>query len=414
MSAVEYFFIRNQIEKKYKDFPQTGYAPGYSFLSEHAIVDILWPDKTTREALGILLNLRKGYPKTDAEKAVLSHKGLLISRLFYDPDTELRIDGYHRKVSLQDDEASTRYKLRGTVCTDGLVLNLLAYDTSQQRRKGKAKVNEDDDLAEASDLALELDDAFLDEAYEGEGGQEITPFDHQHINWKRGSDLLPNVEVTFQKKEDCPAPDKTIVIGCDPGIRNALTFSKLDPAHPQERETFKVTSNFLNVPYTRFRHLFQRRKNERELTELESGIPEFKRDSFDQFFQYLRESPEEDADSRQTQLMCFYEHRWMLKKRWDLRKAQTSTYDYVVQRLLRMMKGEPDQKAVLSVGLGSFSSSTGMPSKHTSIMKHVITRVIAFACSYLLCTGAWKTRFFLNCVRLCPVFNRSRVLDIRW
>ena len=34
-----------------------------------------------------------------------------------------------------------------------------AYDTSQPRRSGKTKVNEDEDLAEASDLALELDEA---------------------------------------------------------------------------------------------------------------------------------------------------------------------------------------------------------------------------------------------------------------
>lgn len=192
-----------------------------------------------------------------------------------------------------------------------------------------------------------------------------------------------------------------------------MTFSKLDPAHPQERETFKVTSNFLNLPCTRFQHLLQRRKKEREVTGLESRIPVFKRDGFDQFFRYLRECPDGDTDSRMTHFMCFYEHRWMLKKRWDLRKAQTSTYDYVVQRLLRMMKGEPDQQAILSVGLGSFNSTTGMPSKHASVMKHVVTRVRSCLCVHIVCAQRHRTPL-LNCVRLCPAFDRSRASDIRW
>ncbi|KAF9941401.1 hypothetical protein BGZ65_003798 [Modicella reniformis] len=300
-------------------------------------------------------------------------------RLFYDTKAKTRLSGYHNKLSLQDDEdAKTRYKLRGTICTDGLVLNLLAYDTDQQKRKSKdAKGPDDMDLVTDTDRSIELDDAFLDEAYgedDDSSPQDVAPSDLQYINWKRGSDLLPNVEVRFAKKEDCPPADKTIVIGCDPGIKNAMTFSKLDPAHPDRRETFKVTSNFLNLPYVRFRNLLQRRKKEQEITELESRIPEFRRDNIEQFFQYLRENPDGGAKSRLSLLLRFYEHRWHLKKRWDLKKAQTATYDYVVQRLLRMMKGQPDQQAVLAVGLGSFSSTTGMPSKHTSIMKHVVTR----------------------------------------
>lgn len=415
MSAVEFFFTRNQTEKKYKDFPQAGYAPGFSFLSEHAIVDILWSDVTTREALQVLLDLGEGSFKIEAEKAVLNHKGLLISRLFYNPNAEARLSGYHNKLSLQDDEESTRYKLRGTICTDGLVLNLLAYDTSQQKRKGKgAKVTEDEDLAAGPDMDIELDEAFLDGAYSGKADQSnIKPFDLQHINWKRGSDLLPNVEVTFHTPEVCPPADRTIVIGCDPGITNALTFSKLDPAHPQQRETFKVTGKFLNLPCVRFRHLLEQRKKEQGVTELESHIPVFERDGFDQFFQYLEECPDGNTESRLTQLWAFYEHKWFLKKRWDLRKAQTSTYDYVVQRLLRMMKGQPDQQVVLAVGLGSFTSTTGLPSKHTSIMKHVVTRVRSCFDIYLTCTSAQKLAL-LNWVQPRLLFDRSRALDIRW
>lgn len=379
MSSVEFFFARNDIEKKYKDFPHARYSPSCSFLSEHALVDILWSDATTREALRVVLDLDEKALKSDAEQIVLSRKGILISKLFYDTGSDKRLSGYHNKLSLQEEDANTRYKLRGTICTDGLVLNLLAYDTHQLRRRTKeTKVREDADLVAEADWSVELDDPFLDEAYNDEADdtpKDVTPSDLQCINWKRGSDLLPNVEVTFDRKKSCPPADKTIVIGCDPGIKNALTFSKLDPTQPHQRESFEVTSSFLNLPITNHRHLLQRRKTEQGVTELESQLPAFRRDSIEEHFRYLQESPNGDAESRLSHLQRFYEHRWHLKKGWDLKKAQTATYDYVVQRLLKMMRGQQDQQAVLSVGLGSFTSRTGMPSKHTAILKHVVTRV---------------------------------------
>ncbi|KAG0198930.1 hypothetical protein BGX31_004435, partial [Mortierella sp. GBA43] len=218
MSAVEHFYLRNSIEKKYKDFPQASYAPRFSFLSESALVDILWSNSTTQEALRVLLDLGPKAFKNDAEHTVLSHKGLLISRLFYNTESKERLSGYHNKLSLQEAESSTRYKLKGTVCTNGLTLNLLAYDTHHQRpRKTDPKAPNDLDLEGDLDLDMQLDDAFLDEAYGEEEAdcdtQEVTTSDLCHINWKRGSDLLPNVEVTFDKKENCPPADKTIVVG---------------------------------------------------------------------------------------------------------------------------------------------------------------------------------------------------------
>jgi hypothetical protein len=48
--------------------------------------------------------------------------------------------------------------------------------------------------------------------------KEITARPHRLTTSTSTGSLPPNVEVTLQKKEDCPAPDKTIVIGRDPGI----------------------------------------------------------------------------------------------------------------------------------------------------------------------------------------------------
>ncbi|KAF9963389.1 hypothetical protein BGZ65_003778 [Modicella reniformis] len=210
MSAVEFLYQESDREKVQR------LSAGFSFLSEHAMVDILWSDETTREALRVLLNLGEECKKTEAEKTALSEKDLLISGLFYNPDAETRLDGYHNKLS---------------------------------RRAKEAKITENEDLAAESDLSLELDGAFLgwyDFGWCGFGwrvmmAKPIKPSDLQHINWKTGSDLLPNVEITFYKQEIAHRQND-----CDrmrrPRNKERAGLFKFDPAHPQHRETFKVTS----------------------------------------------------------------------------------------------------------------------------------------------------------------------------
>lgn len=61
-----------------------------------------------------------------------------------------------------------RYKLRGTICTNGLELHLLAYDTASPRRQTPAATSQGsddgDDLAGEDDLYQGLQD--IDEEFE--------------------------------------------------------------------------------------------------------------------------------------------------------------------------------------------------------------------------------------------------------
>ncbi|KAF9914279.1 hypothetical protein BGZ65_001264, partial [Modicella reniformis] len=88
-------------------------------------------------------------------------------------------------MSLQDDDETTKFKLKGTVCTNGLTLNLLAYDTTQQKRKPKSKSTDDEDETDLSE-ELELDDGFLETTAAKQEGEELTENDYANINWKRG------------------------------------------------------------------------------------------------------------------------------------------------------------------------------------------------------------------------------------
>ncbi|ORZ23856.1 hypothetical protein BCR41DRAFT_394173 [Lobosporangium transversale] len=75
--------------------------------------------------------------------------GVLIQALFCDIGGDRMVHGYRDKVSLQSlDKVITRFKLEGTISTNGLVLNLLAYDTTQTKRQ-RTTVGCDSDIVNA-------------------------------------------------------------------------------------------------------------------------------------------------------------------------------------------------------------------------------------------------------------------------
>ncbi|ORZ11721.1 hypothetical protein BCR41DRAFT_356821 [Lobosporangium transversale] len=318
MSDIEFFLRENKKVKKYSDFPTPP-------------VDILWANEDTKQLLERILPLNN-LPRL---------QWVLIQALFCDIGGDRMVRGYQDKVSLQSqDKDLTRFKLKGTISTNGLVLNLLAYDTTQTKRQ------------QHPSQELELSQGFLNTTCSKAAGEDLTDEDYANINWKRSSKLLENVELTFNKPGRCPSANTTTIVGCDPGIVNALTFSSLD-----------LTTLTCG-----------KRKREKGMIEVESAIPVFGRDTYNEYFQWMNEESQTQTGSTNLDVLQeFYESRWHLKKKWDLRKAQRATFDYAVQRVLKML----GDKGVLVVGLGSFESSKGVPSKHTAITRHLVTQVKA-------------------------------------
>ncbi|KAF9940328.1 hypothetical protein BGZ65_007482 [Modicella reniformis] len=259
--------------------------------------------------------------------------------------------------------------MKGTVCTNGLTLNILAYDTTQLKPKADFKGKDDNDFMVDISQDLELEDGFLGTTVDEEQGEDS--------EW-------------------------------DYRIVNAMTFSQLDPGNPNKRETVKVTSRFLNFPVSRFRHFLAQRKTEYEIDALENSVPSFGRDTMEEFFRWASAS-ETGSKSNLDKMQHFYENLWHLKKGWDLRKAQRATFDHVVQRVLRML----GLNGILVIGLGSFESSKGVPSsKHTAIMRHLIIQCENFleavyprskycrACEVYFDRDAVGRKTLLGCVKL--------------
>ncbi|KAG0209025.1 hypothetical protein BGX31_002226, partial [Mortierella sp. GBA43] len=158
-SDIKFFFEQNG-SHRYTDFPKAKWAPGFVNISEVVLLDIFSVEQRTWNVVKDLLGKTDITIRTkeDAKTSVLDNKGSLVDTLF----------GHHgyRNVSLQGQtESTTKFKLKGTICTDGLVTHLLAYDTSVLRPKAAYGEDGPDDNLETDhpeDLDTEIDDAFLD------------------------------------------------------------------------------------------------------------------------------------------------------------------------------------------------------------------------------------------------------------
>ncbi|KAF9941480.1 hypothetical protein BGZ70_006234 [Mortierella alpina] len=93
------------------------------------------------------------------------------------------------------------------------------------------------------------------------------------------------------------------------------------------------------------------------------------------YLEYLRE------DRRRELLFDFYLSRWYLRKQWDMRKAQEASYDYAIKSIMGLgdasdctKRDESKPNVIFAVGLGSFNSQTGLPSKHGALIRKLVIR----------------------------------------
>lgn len=91
---------------------------------------------------------------------------------------------------------------------------------------------------------------------------------------------------------------------------------------------------------------------------------------------YLEREREVEAD-----LDSFYGSVVLKKHKWNARKARAEEYRLIADRLLRLVGGftgvkrDKDNKVVIGVGLGNFSSKIRLSSLHNSFQAYFIQKV---------------------------------------
>ncbi|KAG0196385.1 hypothetical protein BGX28_010218, partial [Mortierella sp. GBA30] len=148
---------------------------------------------------------------TQADALVVKKKGILIEKLFYNTNAIQRIDGYHGKVSLlHETSRHTKFKLRNTICINGLQLHLLTHDTSTTRRK-RAEISDEDDedsdlfgAAGEIDAEFEMDDAF----HEGDGDDDEKEEEREDDPWEGPSGAMESIEAEEEEEEPYSSSSK--------------------------------------------------------------------------------------------------------------------------------------------------------------------------------------------------------------
>ncbi|KAK3816133.1 MAG: hypothetical protein J3Q66DRAFT_192985 [Benniella sp.] len=177
----------------FADFSKAKFRPTYVFLSEEDLVHIFSTDRSDgRNTRNIMFEALNQTTDTAAANHVIDNKGSLIAKLLYPVgEQNCRHNGYHKKLALQADRGHFKYRLRGTICTNGLVLNLLAYDTGTTKRRAQRPVSQastDDDDDEELFAGAE-DDFDLDHAFnaESEAVEEETSTSRSRPSTSRAS-----------------------------------------------------------------------------------------------------------------------------------------------------------------------------------------------------------------------------------
>ncbi|KAF9942952.1 hypothetical protein BGZ70_006057, partial [Mortierella alpina] len=166
LSDIEHFFQMNT-QGQYCDFPTAKFGTGFVVLPECVLLDIFYARDDTKSIIkGVLQQLgeedsvsakRTGQPETFRYKVAAQdysrdHIGRLMEALFG--------TGLYGSVSVQQDPAATKYRLKGSIITNGLEVHLLAYDTQSPRPRKAAESKSDDDdaaLGATSELDSEMD-----------------------------------------------------------------------------------------------------------------------------------------------------------------------------------------------------------------------------------------------------------------
>ncbi|KAG0196104.1 hypothetical protein BGX28_000134 [Mortierella sp. GBA30] len=349
--------------------------------------------------------------KAAEDHMIRTKKGSLLKKLLYNTAETKRFDGDHTQ-SGQEEEGKEEEEERDDDDDD------FDYGDDGEEEEEEEETKQEVDIycsRNESTIPLHLQAPLLWLDRRG-GFATITQLDN--INWLRSSRLLRNVGVVYTTPNNSPNPDETIIIGMDPGEVNSMTATRIGPSERSRtstspaagapasststsasrasagalastvgapvrpdsaaRASVVVRRSFLYKPYTMFRGLLQQRKADQGIDIIETKIPSMTMEGIRRYLDYFK-------NGVRDKLFDFYLSPWYLRKSWDMRKAQLAAYDYGIKAIMRLAgkktvnegrrKVANDGNVVFAIGLGSFNTQTGLPSKHGELEKRFITRV---------------------------------------
>ena len=123
----------------------------------------------------------------------------------------------------------------------------------------------------------------------------------------------------------------------------------------------------------------------RSIADIESSMPPLRGEGASLLSYY------QELESMQQQLDTFYNgnNNRFKKHKWDAQRAKNSELIAITNMILKLVGGsigcrrKEEQKVVMAVGLGQFSSSSRLSSLHETFMAFFVQKVSIFCQSYV-------------------------------
>lgn len=397
ISSIENFIILNKAcGNPRRLVPLSSYEHGFVSLSELDLIRIFWADNDLQSRLQWYA--KDDYPMLVAEGGMPSQPdvinwisgqapGCLINMMLTDigsnregsrgkpkgfraTTSTMTLTGMRHHIrTIQEDSFDPKdynergYILRGSIRTDGFLLQLLAY-----------KMNE---LNSVKYRRLPVD-KLPSRITSTLGGTDY------HLTEIRN--VVRNKQDVADLWGDCQ-PCEIKVLGIDPGQACVIGASALLPSQGETKfYNLAVKQKATYQPTLKHRRWMQRKKtrtifDSQNVGEIESALPPTRGDQSN-FKSYVEQLKNVDEH-----LESFYNINSTIKKhRWNAKRARDEEYKRIGDSLLRMIGGsigrkrKSEDKSVIALGLGKFSSKSRLSSLHESFQSYFVRTVSGWWC----------------------------------
>ncbi|KAF9960813.1 hypothetical protein BGZ72_005819 [Mortierella alpina] len=199
-------------------------------------------------------------------------------------------------------------------------------------------------------------------------------------------DTLPSAHPLAIPSASIASSSSAVTIAKPASVSSSPPPSEPAPASDTTSSSDKELVTFHNMsvkskafyqPVFKFRRWLNEGKNvqpegEQSIQDIETNMPTMRGESadFDELTTYI--------SKHQSQLRAFYGRRYQ-KHTWDRRRAKEAEYAAAADQLLKMVGGtigekrKPDNHVLFGIGLGKFSSTSGLTSLHSSFESYLVS-----------------------------------------
>ncbi|KAF9178231.1 hypothetical protein BGZ50_007958, partial [Haplosporangium sp. Z 11] len=251
------------------------------------------------------------------------------------------------------------YALRGSIKTDGFRLQLLAFKLNELNCVKYRRLDTDQYLTENRNVVKTKEDV--------ERIWECDPRDIKILGIDLGQAFVVGASALLPSSASVTAADR----------QEHGNVAEIEIPLPTRFHNLAVSQKAVYQPTFKHRKWLEQRKGraaegDESIAQMETNLPAL-RGAEASITNYVEQSKVVESI-----LETFYNNVTLKRHQWDAKRARDKEFQLVAKRLLKMIGGNPgrkrdqDDKVIIGIGLGEFSSTSRLSSLHTAFSKYFV------------------------------------------